>query len=67
MADLDDFFAKKDKKKSKKKFTTPDELAKKLDEKPVKKKERQVGEQSEKDENQVSNHFAKRAVVASVR
>lgn len=33
MADLDDFFAKKDKKKSKgKKFTTADELAKKLEE-----------------------------------
>ncbi|XP_045782523.1 protein CDV3 homolog [Maniola jurtina] len=33
MADLDDFFAKKDRKKSKsvKKFTTTDELAKKLD------------------------------------
>jgi len=34
MADLDDFFAKKDKKKSKgKKFATTDELAKKLEEK----------------------------------
>ncbi|XP_054280776.1 protein CDV3 homolog [Macrosteles quadrilineatus] len=33
MADLDDFFAKKDKKKSKgKKFTTADEIAKKLEE-----------------------------------
>lgn len=33
MADLDDFFAKKDKKKSKgKKFTTTDEVAKKLEE-----------------------------------
>jgi len=49
MADLDDFFAKKDKKKSKKKFTTSEELAKKLDEKVVtappqvpKKKERPV-------------------------
>lgn len=32
MADLDDFFAKKDRKKSKsKKFATTDELAKKLD------------------------------------
>lgn len=32
MADLDDFFAKKDRKKSKsKKFATADELAKKLD------------------------------------
>lgn len=34
MADLDDFFAKKDRKKSKttKKFTTTDDLAKKLEE-----------------------------------
>lgn len=33
MADLDDFFAKKDKKKSKgKKFATADEIAKKLEE-----------------------------------
>lgn len=32
MADLDDFFAKKDRKKTKsKKFATPDELAKKLE------------------------------------
>lgn len=33
MADLDDFFAKKDRKKSKsaKKFGTPEELAKKLE------------------------------------
>lgn len=33
MADLDDFFAKKDRKKAKgKKFTTTDEIAKKLEE-----------------------------------
>lgn len=33
MADLDDFFAKKDRKKSKgKKFATADEIAKKLEE-----------------------------------
>lgn len=33
MADLDDFFAKKDRKKSKgKKFTTTEEIAKKLEE-----------------------------------
>lgn len=33
MADLDDFFAKKDRKKSKgKKFSTTDEIAKKLEE-----------------------------------
>lgn len=32
MADLDDFFAKKDRKKTKtKKFATPDELVKKLE------------------------------------
>jgi acyl-ACP thioesterase len=32
MADLDDFFAKKDKKKSKtKKFTTPEEIVKRLE------------------------------------
>lgn len=43
MADLDDFFAKKDKKKSKsKKFSTTEEVAKKLEEpkkieKPTKK------------------------------
>lgn len=48
MADLDDFFAKKDRKKSKgnKKFTTTEEVAKKLEdsakkpEKTVQKKER---------------------------
>ena len=63
MADLDDFFAKKDKKKSKKKFTTSDELTKKLDEKPVKKKERLV-DQSEKDEAQVSRDFRLIAISA---
>lgn len=38
MADLDDFFAKKDRKKTKptKKFTTTEELAKKLEETPKK-------------------------------
>lgn len=54
MADLDDFFAKKDKKRSaKKKFTTSEELVKKLEkaeEKP--KKERPV--EQEGDANQVS-------------
>lgn len=38
MADLDDFFAKKDRKKSKgKKFATTDEIAKKLEEKKTEK------------------------------
>ena len=38
MADLDDFFAKKDRKKAKgKKFTTADEIAKKLEEKKIEK------------------------------
>jgi hypothetical protein len=32
MASLDDFFAKRDKKKSGKKFTTTDEIAKKIEE-----------------------------------
>lgn len=57
MADLDDFFAKKDRKKSKnvKKFATADELAKKLEDttkkvdKPVK-KERPVTQGQEGDE-----------------
>lgn len=54
MADLDDFFAKKDRKKSKavKKFATADEMAKKLDEPKQKpevrpKKERPVVEGEE--------------------
>lgn len=54
MADLDDFFAKKDRKKSKsvKKFATTDEVAKKLDEPKQKsdvrpKKERPVQEGDE--------------------
>lgn len=51
MADLDDFFAKKDRKKSKgKKFATTEEVAKKLEdtskksEKPQKKERTQEGE-----------------------
>lgn len=42
MADLDDFFAKKDRKKSKgtKKFTTTDEVAKKLEDTSFKKNEK---------------------------
>lgn len=64
MADLDDFFAKKDKKKTKKKFTTQDELTKKLDEKPVKKKERQP--ENEKDENLVSTHFNDKKIINSL-
>jgi len=51
MADLDDFFAKKDKKRSKKKYTTPDELVKKLEDKPTSmekpKKERPVEQEGE--------------------
>lgn len=54
MADLDDFFAKKDRKKSKavKKFATADELAKKLEDTKQKpearpKKERPVQEGDE--------------------
>lgn len=54
MADLDDFFAKKDRKKSKavKKFATTDEVAKKLDEPKQKsdvrpKKERPIQEGDE--------------------
>lgn len=54
MADLDDFFAKKDRKKSKsvKKFATTDELAKKLEDtkqksdvRPKKEKPAQEGEE----------------------
>lgn len=46
MADLDDFFAKKDKKKSKgKKFSTADEIAKKLEE---------TGKKSEKSKKEKS-------------
>lgn len=61
MADLDDFFAKKDRKKSKavKKFTTADEMAKKLDEPKQKpevrpKKERPVQEGEEPTRQKVS-------------
>ncbi|XP_018320158.1 protein CDV3 homolog [Agrilus planipennis] len=53
MADLDDFFAKKDRKKSKgKKFTTTEEVAKKLEDtskktdKPTKKERPQEGEEA---------------------
>lgn len=52
MADLDDFFAKKDRKKSKgKKYATTEEVAKKLEdtskkpEKQVKKERTQEGEE----------------------
>lgn len=61
MADLDDFFAKKDRKKSKavKKFATADEMAKKLDEPKQKpevrpKKERPVQEGEEPSRQVVS-------------
>lgn len=61
MADLDDFFAKKDRKKSKavKKFATADEMAKKLDEPKQKpevrpKKERPVQEGEEPNRKGVS-------------
>lgn len=63
MADLDDFFAKKDRKKSKavKKFATTDELAKKLEDTKQKsdvrpKKERPVQEGEEGGRAGVSNH-----------
>lgn len=54
MADLDDFFAKKDRKKSKvKKFATADELAKKLEDtkqrsdvRPKKERPAQEGEET---------------------
>lgn len=63
MADLDDFFAKKDRKKSKnlKKFATADEVAKKLEDttkkvdKPVK-KERVVQQGQEGDETGTATH-----------
>lgn len=58
MADLDDFFAKKDRKKAKgKKFTTTDEVAKKLEEgkrlekpKPKEKPANPEGEESQQTE-----------------
>lgn len=63
MADLDDFFAKKDRKKSKsvKKFATTDEVAKKLDDPKQKsdarpKKERPVQEGDESGRAGVSFH-----------
>ena len=69
MADLDDFFAKKDRKKGKsKKFTTTDEIAKKLEETGKKvekpKKEKSVlplqtsgqGEDDQGSQIQVSTH-----------
>lgn len=61
MADLDDFFAKKDRKKSKavKKFATADEVTKKLDEPKQKsdvrpKKERPIQEGEEPGRSAVS-------------
>lgn len=65
MADLDDFFAKKDRKKSKnlKKFATADEVAKKLEDttkkvdKPVK-KERVVQQGQEGDETGTATHVS---------
>jgi len=62
MADLDDFFAKKDRKKAKgKKFTTTDEVAKKLEEtgkrlekpKPKEKPANPEGEESQQTEVRV--------------
>lgn len=60
MADLDDFFAKKDRKKAKniKKFSTADEIAKKLEdtgkkvEKPIKKDR----SNQETDESRLDSH-----------
>lgn len=64
MADLDDFFAKKDRKKSKavKKFATTDELAKKLDDTKTKadvrpKKERPATEGDEAGRGGVSSEI----------
>lgn len=61
MADLDDFFAKKDRKKSKnvKKFSTADEVAKKLEDTKkadkVLKKDR-VSTAGQEDDNGAPNH-----------
>jgi hypothetical protein len=63
MADLDDFFAKKDKKKSKgKKFTTVDQVAKKLEDtgkKPldVKPNKKEIKEKSGQDGENVANNM----------
>lgn len=64
MADLDDFFAKKDKKKSKnvKKFATTEELSKKLEDtkkadKPIK-KERPLPQGPEGDETGNNTHVS---------
>lgn len=60
MADLDDFFAKKDRKKSKttKKFSTTDEVAKKLEDN-AKKSEKQKKERiPEGDETSVPVHVS---------
>lgn len=70
MADLDDFFAKKDRKKNKssKKFSTTEEVAKKLDE-TAKKTEKQKKERvPEGDENASQltvsfNHALKKTVI----
>lgn len=43
MADLDDFFAKRDKKKSKKKFDTLEDTAKVLEQKAKEKKNLETG------------------------
>lgn len=68
MADLDDFFAKKDRKKNKnlKKFSTADEVAKKLEDnkKPDKivKKDRVLPSGQEGDESGTPAHVRKTAV-----
>lgn len=73
MADLDDFFAKKDRKKSKsvKKFATADELAKKLEEPKLKsdvrpKKERpaQEGEESGRAGVRIRSKMFRKSIVS---
>lgn len=61
MADLDDFFAKKDKKKSKgKKFTTVDQVAKKLEDtgkKPLDVKPKKEKDKSGQDGENVAHNM----------
>lgn len=73
MADLDDFFAKKDRKKTKtKKFATPDEFVKKLEDttkrnevKPPRKEQQSTQQQSDGVENESGEPQLNAAEVSS--
>lgn len=76
MADLDDFFAKKDRKKSKsvKKFATADELAKKLDDpkqqksdvRPKKERPTQEGEEGNRGPVCTRHFYIKKPIISHI-